>query len=291
MNMTPLVSNSTAILDVFGLARRAWRVSYLGLQRSNAGSIVESFIKKGVLIQLFVVIASLPLFAGGALSLDLGDGDPHLRIIYSDTNKYVVYRDEFWSLTNHYFGQYPTHQIQVLVDRNFGLKELVQKGAQVEDVRALYPFDKQTAFACEGSPEWGPQYKTSNYWPPKPQIFFLKGDSIETSDDVFVLARSRYGLRTNQLFLGEVGTNIFYWEARDARKVYYRGAREECAKNYLMLPKATLYICGVMRSVSSNKDVGFRAITKSSGFFHFTAPYEDAFIEASFKDAKPVKNN
>ena len=127
-------------------------------------------------------------------------------------------------------------------------------------------------------------------WPGKTQVFSINGDEVVVSNDVYALARARYGLNTNQLFLGKIGTNIFYWETQDLMKVYYRSAAGESATNYFEFPKGILDFEGVTRGIKERENIGFAVLRKSKGFFHYS-PNEFAFIEVSFKDAKPVKGN
>jgi hypothetical protein len=154
-------------------------------------------------------------------------------------------------------------------------------------VLELYAFDENAAFTCEGG-SWSADFKTWNYWPRKTQVFSTNADSILLSDDVYALAWSRYALTTNQLFLGKIGMNIFYWETRDSTTVYYHSAEKVRATNYFKLPKGIIDIDGVTRAVKANKDVGFYPLRKSSGLFHYS-PYQHVFIEVSFKNAKQVK--
>ena len=237
---------------------------------------------------LFVLTASFPLFAEDALPLNLGSGQPGLRIIYNATNQYIIYIDEFldesWEVGDDWLHNYPKRQIQVLTERNFGFWT-----GYVQD---LYPFDEQTAFTCGAAPGWSSDYKTFNYWPRYTRVFstsVTNVDSIMVSKDVYALARSRYGLTTNQLFLGKIGTNIFYWETRVPTKVYYRTTEEKQAMNYFNLPKGVVDVDGVTKALSTNMDVGFFA-TRKSGWLD-VAPYHFTFIEVSFKNAKHLKGN
>lgn len=242
------------------------------------------------MVQLFLVTASFPLLAADALPLNLGSGEPGLHVIYNTTNQYVVFLDEPWTVGDGLFGGYDKRKIQVLTDRNFGLKEMIQTRTWGEgDVLELYAFDEQTAFTCEGG-MWSADYKTWHYWPRKTQVFSTNADGILVSEDVYELARTRYGLTTNQLFLGKIGTNIFYWETRDSKRVYYHAAEKAQATNYFKLPKRVIDIYGVTRAVNTNKAVGFNTFSKSTGWFRYS-PYSSEFIEVSFKNVKQVKGN
>lgn len=251
---------------------------------------------------LFAGAACLPLFAADSLSLNLGSGNPGLHVIYNTANQYVIFLDEPWTVGSGLIGGYDKRNIQILADRNFGLKEMIRTRTWGQgDVLQLYAFDEQTAFTCEGDskPPDGQVYTTNGmgyydsadgrkvYFPRKTQVFSTNAESIVSSDDVYALARSRYNLTTNQLFLGRIGTNVFYWETREAAKVYYHAAEDPHATNYFKLPKGIIDICGVTKAVSANKDVGFELLRKSKGLFHY-APNEFVSVEVSFKNAKQI---
>jgi hypothetical protein len=244
---------------------------------------------------LFVLTASFPLFAGDGLQHNLGSGEPGLHIIYNatndyPTNQYVIFLDESWTVGGGLIGGYDKRNIQVLTDRNFGLKEMIRSRTWGQgDVLELYAFDENTAFTCEGG-SWSTDFKTWNYWPRKTQVFSTNVDSVLISDDVYTLARARYGLTTNQLFLGKIGINIYYWETRDPTTVYFHTTKEARATNYFKLPKSIVDIDGVTKAVNTNTDVGFYTFSKSTGWFHYS-PYTGAFIEVSFNNAKQVKSN
>ena len=253
---------------------------------------------------LFAGAASIPLFAADSLPPNLGNGNPGLHITYNTTNQYVIFLDEPWTVGGGLIGGYDERNIQVLADRNFGLKEMIRTRTWGEgDVLQLYAFDEQTVFTCEGdSKPPDDQIYTMNsmdyytsadgrrvYFPRKTQVFSTNAESILISNDVYALARSRYGLTTNQLFLGRIGTNVFYWETRDTAKVYYHAAEDAHTTNYFKLPKGIIDIFGVTKAVSTNKDVGFELLRKS-GWFSY-APNEFTLSEVSFKNAKQVKGN
>jgi hypothetical protein len=236
---------------------------------------------------LFVLAATSQLFAADASPLDLGSGEPGLKIIYKTTNQFVIFVDEPWTVgPGALGGDEDTRNIQVLSDHNYDLIEKLRSRSLSDFPQQLYAFDEQMAFTCEGG-RWAPDYKTWEYWPRDTQLFSTNEDGLVVSNDVYTPARSRYGLTTNQLFLGRIGTNIFYWEQRDPRKVYYRGVVEMNATNCFELPKRVRDLYGVTKALHKNKDVGFMAFGKSAGFFHYS-PYDFDLIEFSFKSAKRV---
>jgi hypothetical protein len=237
------------------------------------------------LIALFLVGASsLRLLAGD----NLGSGQPGLKIIYEGTNQFVIYLDEPWTVGVGTMGGMDTRKIEIVLDRNYGLKQRLQsRTGPIGEVQQLYPLDEQRAFTCE-SAELGLNPKTFPHWPHQIQMFTINGNSLSVSGDVYALARHQYGLTTNQYFLGKIGTNIFYWEMGDPRKAYCRPVGEKKAAIYFELPKSMIDLFGVTKGVK--KDVGFVVFKKSTGFFSYS-PNEFVFLEFSFKDAKQVKGN
>jgi hypothetical protein len=177
-----------------------------------------------------MVAASFRIFAGEDRPRGLGSGAPCLRIIWNAPNQYIVFND--LSYVKSWPGWPEKRPIQVLTERNFDIQTITEPCLEKQNELELYPFDEETAFFC-CVPVWSFYDKTCD-WPsytfktgglPRHTCVFsiniANGEIILVSRDVYALARSRYGLTTNQLFLGKIGTNIFYFENRDVRKVYY----------------------------------------------------------------------
>jgi hypothetical protein len=240
-----------------------------------------------------MVAASFRLFAGEDLPPGLGSGAPCLRIIWNATNQYIVFND--LSYVQSWPGWPEKKPIQVLTKRNFDIHTITEPGLEHQNGIEIYPFDEDTAFFCMGRSEWSPYYKTCS-WPRKTCVFSINttnGEIILVSKNVYVLARSRYGLTTNQLFLGKIGTNIFYCANRDLRKVYYRTTAESQAAHYFKLPRNVIDLDGVTRAVeNTNKDVAVCGTVKAGWFDWFDpADAHGLSSEFSFKDAKHVKGN
>ncbi len=159
--------------------------------------------QKTALIQIFLVILSCHLFAGVAAPLNLGSGEPGLKIDYKSTNQFVIYLDEPWTVGPGLKGGMDTRQIEIVLDRNYGLKQRLQsRTGTIGDLQQLYPFDEQTAFTCEGQakPPDNQIYTTNRmggyvsadgkfmYFPRVTQVFATNANSILVSDDVYALA-------------------------------------------------------------------------------------------------------
>jgi hypothetical protein len=245
------------------------------------------------MIQFVVFVSSFRLPAGDALPLNFGSGQPSLCIIYNSTNEYVIFIDEAleksWKPGDDWSVDYRHAPINVLAEQNFGPEKLDPNRLGVWNTVDLFPFDEQTVFTCEGF--FG---VTNRFFGRETHVFSTNADCILVSEDVYALARARYGLTTNQWFLGKIGTNIYYWETPKPNIVYYRTAEKRQAANYFKLPKADNEIYGVKKAVSTNKDIGF-CVDRTRSWLEImenfgTAVGQPAFIEFSFKNAKRVKS-
>jgi hypothetical protein len=255
------------------------------------------------MIQFLVVVSSFRLLAGNP-PVNLGSGDPSLHIIYHATNLYIIYLNEPWVPEDVRSGGYWINADQI----GYSKRQIILRSAElpsdndpsmydnsgvVNDPMVLYPFDEDTAFTCPfGSIGWS---SFNTFWPHPNQVFSTNKDCILVSEDVYALARSRYGLTTNQLFLGRIGTNIFYWETGNPRKVYYDSVEQPQAVNYFTLPTRVRDLYGVTRALLPHKDIGIWASRKHTWLWMIyqimptTAGYEDVVFEFALKDAKKVK--
>jgi hypothetical protein len=237
----------------------------------------------------------------------LGGGEPGLKIAidFKNTNQFAIYIDEPWTVGPGLAAGIDERHIDVLLDHDYQFKEkLHSKNERIDIPEQLYPFDEQEAFTCEGDSSFLNDriYKTNSFYEcisddgktlgflRVTAVYSTNAESILISNDVYALARLRYGLTTNQLFLGRIATNIYYFEKGNPRKIFYRGTAETNAVNYFALPKGVLDLYGVTKAVSTNNDIGFVLVRNSVGFFHYS-PNEFAFVEFSFKKAKRAKQD
>ncbi|HSY44162.1 MAG TPA: hypothetical protein VK811_09630 [Candidatus Acidoferrum sp.] len=238
-------------------------------------------------ISFWVFATTLPLFAGNVLPPDLGNGRPGLSIIYESSNEYCVFVDEAleksWKSGDDWDADYRFGPIKILAESNFGSEKLDPNNIVHYNTKDLFPFNEQTVFTGDG-------FFGAKWFPRETLVFSANSAGLLLSKDVYALARARYGLMTNQWFLGKIGTNIFYWETENPAKVYFRSANDEHPIYYFKLPKAVDQVFGVKKAVSFNKDVGFCVLRKLSWFEVFencgTAQAQPTFIEFSLKNAK-----
>jgi hypothetical protein len=242
-------------------------------------------MKIQIFLSMMWMIVAAPVFAAEPLPTGLGNGQPGLCIIYESKNEYVVFVDESleksWKAGDDWL---PTYRgpIKILAESNFGRAKLDPNNGSIYNAVDLFPFDDQTVFTCDG-------FLGKSWFPRETLVFSTNNDEILVSKDVYVLARKRYSLTTNQWFLGKIGANIFYWETGNPAKVYYRSIEDKRAIYCFKLPKTVDQVFGVKKAVSSNKDVGFCAMKKLSWFNTFgnsgTARGQPTFIEFSFTGA------
>ncbi len=212
-------------------------------------------------------------------------------MIYNSTNEYVVFIDDAieknWKPGDDWSVDYRFGPIKILAESNFGPEKLDPNNIDLYNTEDLFPFDEQTVFTSDG-------FFGTDWFPRKTLVFSTHSDGVPMSSDVYALARARYGLTTNQWFLGEIGTNIFYWKTGNLGRVYLRSTGNEQAIYYFDLPRAVDEIYGVKKAVSFNKEFGF-CVLRKLGWFEVlencgTAQAQPTFLEYSSKDAKRLKS-
>jgi hypothetical protein len=221
-----------------------------------------------------LVLLSLSLSAESWSSVAFGSGGPGLKIVYISTNQFAIFQDEPWTVGPGLIGGYDTRNIDVLFDQSYGLKEKIRTWHWHDIPEQLYAFDAATAFTCDP--------------PDETKVFSIHGGRLIVTGDVYSLARLRYDLSTNQLFLGKLGETIYYWEKGDPRKVFFRPAAGGNATNYFHLPKGMIDLMGATKGIKSRDNIGFVVLRKSAGLFHYS-PSEFSFIEVTPKNVKRTK--
>ena len=194
--------------------------------RLGGGSafFVDCSVMKPLVITLLILSSWVTFRTSVAAPLNIGSAEPGLHIIYKSKGQSAIYLDEPDTIGSFLVGGYDERKIQVVLDRNYGLQDKIRNCKWGDSPQQLYPFDDQTAFTCEDGPDFDAAGQVSR----NTQVFSTITEDLLISDDVYGLARSRYGLTTNQLFLGKIGTNIFYWETRNPHAVYYRCPGNKC---------------------------------------------------------------
>jgi hypothetical protein len=255
------------------------------------------------IFQLCLAVACFPFCCVAEPSLKLGGGEPGLKILYMETNRFLIYLDEPSTVGPGFDGGANTRHLEAICGKNYGLKQLVSGRWTKDGPQQLYPFDLETAFTCEGDskPPDGQKYTLDrvgeyisadgklSYFPRETRAYSTNTDNLLVSDDVYALARSRYGLANNQLFLGSIGTDVFYFESTDPKKVFFRTTVETNVLSYFAFPRGVTDIYGVTKAVKKSKDVGFVVLRKPPIFGY--SPMTFDFVEFSFKKAKRVYGN
>jgi hypothetical protein len=58
----------------------------------------EFSLQMGTVIALVLVAVCFPLYGRAAPSINIGSGQPGLKIMYKGTNQFVIYLDEPWTV-------------------------------------------------------------------------------------------------------------------------------------------------------------------------------------------------
>lgn len=230
-----------------------------------------------------------PVFAGGALPAGLGDGRPGLCIIYEATNEYVVFVDDAFAQSwktgkpNDCLPVCRLGHVKVLAECDQEPKALNIAGLWNGHAFDLFPFDEQTVFTCDG-------FIGASWAPRESMVFSTNANSILISTNVYAMSRRRYGLTTNQWFLGKIGPNIFYFETGKPRLIYFRTPEGKQRVNYFKLPRADSEVYGIKRAVTPGKDIGVFVDRDLSWLERLgnlgTAMAQPSFVEFSFREAK-----
>jgi hypothetical protein len=246
---------------------------------------------KYLVAHFFVVVSSFRLLAGDSPSFTLGSGEPSLGIIYESPNEYLIFIAEgaktSWKPGVYLDVDFRNGPLKIIAARNFGPEKLSPDHSPFWNTQNLFPFDEDTVFTSFGDPQ-----SRKGLIPRETEVFSTNTESVLISRDVDLLARARYGLTTNQWFLGRLETNIFYLESGKPNIVFYRTAGEKQVRKYFNLPKADDLIFGVTKSMSPDKDVGIFAVRTLSWYeFSIKSNRQLVFVELAFKDAKTCKSH
>lgn len=239
-----------------------------------------------LIISLLVLVSGFRLQAGDSPSFILGNGEPSLGIIYESTNEYVIFIDEgaknSWKPGDYLNVDFRNGPLKIVTARHFGPEKLHPDRVPLWNTEKLFPFDETTVFTS-----FGDTLNRKGFTPRETKVFSTSTDSILISRNVDSLARGRYGLMTNQWFLGKLGTNVFYLETGKPNIVCFRNAEVKQAAKYFKLPKSDDLIFGVTKAMSPNKDVGIFAVRRLSWYeLSMNSNARAIFIELSFDDAK-----
>jgi hypothetical protein len=245
-----------------------------------------------------VVILFLAFFLRANVNADdlsnIGSGSPGLRVItrVGNSNKIGIYRILPETPFGAGIGSGATNgTIQVIVDQGYNFQKAER--LTVGTLLPLYPFASNSAFTDEVGIEWF--WPSSNDWAissSRAVGYALTDGSLTVFTNVQQVARAKYHLNSDEIFLGLIDDRVFFCKnlLRPA-KIFWReqGSQEVYCYH---LPGSVVNIFGVTRALRRDKDVGFVILRKVWRMFPnnlFLAPYEDAFIEISFSNGKSVR--
>lgn len=220
-------------------------------------------------------------------SLGIGSGYPGLKIAIKQTDPgaIVIYQDTPPTAGGVRPGRIPGYSIDVLYDNGYHLTS----ASMWSDIYApipqqLYPFGTNSAFTSSGgswdltSGKW--QYASRTY-----TGYGLKDGKLTIFTNVQDAARIRYRLDDDDVFLGCVGDNVFFWKRYVPSKVFWINGNTR-KEFYYGLSRKVIDIFGVTKGLG--KDVDIRVFRKASGLIQIT-PYEPGFIEISFSSGRLVR--
>jgi hypothetical protein len=221
----------------------------------------------------------LPHFAfGSAIAADageagkIGSGNPGLKAVSKNPAGIAIYQDEPETVGNGLMGGFRTRHIRVIVDQGYGFN---QENMDVNGLKQLYPFDPDSAFSCSGG-QWG---SPSNwqYEPRTSTLYRTNENKVEVTQDVQEMARAKYNLTPNEVFLGYIDGKVFYWRSFDPSRVFWKehGSHIELS---VPMPAGIIDIYGATRGI--RKDIGFVVFRKSQGLIQYS-PYTSDFVEIS----------
>lgn len=228
---------------------------------------------------------------------NIGSGSPGLRVITRarNPNAIGIYR----ILPETPFGGGPisggatNETIQVIVDHGYGFQKTDM--LTIGTLLPLYPFASNSAFTDEAGIEWFSQ--SSNDWATSSSCavgYTLTNGSLSVFTNVQQVARAKYHLNNDEIFLGFIDNRVFFCKnLLKPAKVFWReqGSQKEY---YYRLPKSVVNIYGVTKALQHDKDVGFvafRHVWRWPWDSLFLAPYEDDFVEMSLSSGKLVRSD
>ena len=200
-------------------------------------------MKPAHIISLLSLFSLLGASLMGRDEIKIGTGDPGMRIVWHGPRDSVIYLDEpFTVVAGGIAGGSEKRNIRVIIDQGYGFtKNHLEVATQ-----QLYPFDVFSAFTCEGGSWSGPPLHDTWVYSAgrKTQGFYLRDGKLTAFDEVQERARSNYGLKPNNIFLGCLDGKVFYWEAYVPDFLYWK--EQTTGAEYLTrLPHGRVAGCGV----------------------------------------------
>jgi hypothetical protein len=251
------------------------------------------------LLSISIILGSSLLYTKVSAddSYDIGSGNPGLKVIArsSDPNAVVIYHELPETPFGGFVGVFMTNEnIHVIVDRGYGFQKADMLSLTAGVPLELYPFGSNSAFTDEiGAMEI---MKPPVWLQGPPGIgYMLISNNLTIFTNVQQLARAKYHLNNDEIFLGFLDNKIFFCKnGSGPTKVFWR-EQGSPGEYYYRMPKAVRDVFGVTKAFAPDKDVGFVVLRPTQLVWPpwdnwFLPPYHDDFIEISLLKGKLVQN-
>jgi len=217
-----------------------------------------------------LVVASLVAQPGQAGDVpNIGSGDPGLKVATRSPDAIVIYRDEASTVGIGLLGGMRQRDIRVLVDQNYHFSK-----STMAIPEQLYPFGTDAAFTTSGG-GWSSDFKHYDYSKKSSTLYRVVGGQVRSEGNALEAARVAYGLDAKDIFLGLVGSRIFYWRTDDPSRLVWRSIGDR-VEHVIGLSRGVIDLLGVTRGIE--KDIGLVVFRKSPGLIHYS-PYTYDFLE------------
>ena len=215
------------------------------------------------------------------LGQSIGSGNPGLKIATKKPDAVVIYQDEPQTVGVGLQGEMLNRKITVIFDKNYNFDQ-----TRMDVPHDLYPFDDDSAFTNSGG-SWS---AAGGPWVHTPRCtvgYRLTKCELTTFGNVQQAAETKYGLKSNEVFLGLINNTVFFWKDFDSEWVFWRklGSNQDFKAR---LPKKIIEIYGAVKGI--HEEVGLVVFRKSPGLIHWY-PNEWGLVEIQLSEGKPVGNH
>jgi hypothetical protein len=228
-------------------------------------------------LALLIAILAFAAPSYAADLLQIGSGQPGLKIATRAPDALVIYEDEPTTVGHGLMGGIEKRNIRVLIDRNYHFSK-----ESMEISEQLYPLDSDTVFTSHGGSWAAPHHW--NYMSRTYIGYRVHGSEVEVIPYVQATASRLYGLSVGEEFLGAFDNCVFFWRDFDPSHVYWRHSGDSSVFE-ASLPRNVIDIYGATRGI--RKDVGFVVFAKAGGLIAYS-PYDFEFVELSLSEGSRV---
>jgi hypothetical protein len=255
-------------------------------------SLLASKVLNLTLVGLVVLFICLFLSEGVYADsfLNIGCGNPGLKVTSRpfDANAVVIYHETPEIPIGGSIGPDMTNEIiQVIVDHEYHFQKESMVGLGSGIPLQLYPYAPNSAFTDPAGEDWS--WGNSNRWSLEETGYTFKNGNLTTFTNVQQMARIKYHLSNDEIFLGFLDDRVFFCKnGFRSSKVFWReqGSQKEY---YYRMPRAVLDLYGVTKALHQHKDVSIVVFRKVWRFVPFLEPFEITFMEIPLSEGKLVR--